>query len=306
MNENSLIIIKELTASMPVGSLFLPYGDPPNGWSGVLFEGNGHVCRSGKARFFNSDPRDGKQISAFEKQIALVSSSRQSLPFDLVSWRMLDMDVQRFQFRKLFLSVPKGELPLYSDPLRRVLYTFALTPSFRGIIDRSTRNGEQLEIPVGSRVLQHGRLFARSTVDRSKNIMEIGEYPKWSGSKARKKRYRFKLPRFYSLGESQAVIDFRTKTIAVSGAGLLAKRKWGKVFFIDYRRGKQLAELNVGKGLLADTLAVDPFGNYIAINIVRETNGKTVYLALFDLSKRKLHKLSLRPTVRSRKKASRP
>lgn len=302
MNENSMIIIKELTASMPSGVVFMPYGNPPSGWSGVLFEDTGHTCRRGKARFFDSAPRGNKKISAFEKNVVMVASLKMPRLFDIVTRRMLDTDVQRSQFRKLPFSVPEGEIPLYSDPLRRTLYTFAESPDFRGIVNHSTRNQEKLSFPPGTRVLQQGRLFAVSEVNRANNTMEIREYSKWSGIKAAKKRYRIKLPHFYNLVESQAVVDFRRKIIVIGAAVPLAKEKWRKVFFVDYRRGKQLAALSLRAGLIADTIASDPFGMYIAINVLRASDGKTVYLALFDLRKRKLHKLSLRPTVRSKKK----
>ena len=298
MKENSLIIIKELTASMPRGVLFMPSGNPPSSWSGALFEGEAHLCRYGKVRFFSSYPRNDKKISAFEKEVALVTSSRNPRMFDIASRRMLSADVSRFQFRKLLGTVPVGELPLFSDPQRRILYTFTESPSFRGIINRSTRNDKRLNFPVGSRVLQQGQAFALSTVNRANNIMEIKEFPQWSGIQAKRKRYRIKLPQLYSFNEAQAKIDFRKKIIAIGGSNLLTKRKWGKVFFIDYRRGKQLAVLDVETQMLADTIAIDPFGLYIAINVVRVTDGKTAYLALFDLTKRKLHKISLRPTVR--------
>ena len=305
--ENSLIIIKELTASMPAGVLFLPYGNPPSGWSGVLFEGGAHACRYGMARFFSSTPRNDKKISAFEKKIALVASLRYPRPFDIVTRRMLDMDVRRLQFRKLPGNVPLGELPLYSDPRRRALYTFTESPSFRGIIDRSTRHEKKLEFPLGSRILQQGNAFALSMVNRATNVIEIREYPKWSGARAGKKRYRVKLPPFYNLSEAQVAIDFRKKIVAIGGAELFAKRKWRKIFFIDYRRGKRLAELELDPPLLADTIAVDPFGLYMAINVVHEMSRKTTYLALFDLTKRKLYKISLRPTARRKsRKATRP
>ena len=302
MRENSLIIIKELTASMPRGVLFFPLGNPPSSWSGVLFDGDAHLCRYGKVRFFSSYPRNDKKISAFEKKVALVTSSRNPRMFDIVSRRMLSADVSRFQFRKLLGTVPMGELPLYSDPQRRILYTFTESPSFRGIINRSTRLEKRLNVPAGSRVLQQGQAFALSTVNRANNIMEIKELPQWSGIRASKKRYRIKLPQLYSFNEAQAEIDFRRKIIVIGGASLLTKRKWNKVFFIDYRRGKQLAVLDVEPQMLADTIAIDPFGLYIAINVVRVTDGKTAYLALFDLTKRKLHKVSLRPTVRRHSK----
>ena len=305
--ENSLIIIKELTASMPAGVLFLPYGNPPSGWSGVLFEGGAHACRYGKARFFSSTPRNDKKISAFEKKIALVTSLRYPRPFDIVTRRMLDMDVRRLQFRKLPGNVPLGELPLYNNPRRRVLYTFTENPSFRGIINRSTRLEKKLEFPPGSRILQQGNAFALSMVNRATNIMEIREYPKWSGARASKKRYQLKLPPFYNLNDAQVAIDFRKKIVAIGGAELFAKRKWRKIFFIDYRRGKRLAELEVDPPLFADTIAVDPFGLYMAIDVVHEMSRKTTYLALFDLTKRKLYKISLRPTVRRKsRKAAHP
>ena len=302
MKENSLIIIKELTASMPRGVLFFPSGDPPSSWSGVLFEGDDHLCRYGKVRFFSSYPRNDKKVSVFEKEIALVTSSRKSRMFDIVSRRRLSADVSRFQVRKLLGTVPVGELPFFSEPQQSILYTFTDNPSFRGIINRSTRHEKRLHVPAGSRVLQQGQAFAISTVNRANNIMEIKEFPQWTGVRAKKKRYRIKLPQFYSLNEAQAEIDFRKKIIVVGGSSLLAKRKWSKVFFIDYRRGKQLAVLDVEAQMLADTVAMDPFGLYIAINVVRVTDGKTAYLALFDLTKRKLHKVSLRPTVRRRSK----
>ena len=302
IKENSLIIIKELTASMPRGVLFMPSGNPPSSWSGVLFEGDAHLCRYGKVRFFSSYPRNDKKISAFEKEVALVTSSRNPRMFDIISRRMLSADVSKFQFRKLLGSVPVGELPLFSDPQRRILYTFTEGPSFRGIINHSTRQEKRLNVPVGSRVLQQRQAFAISTVNRANNIMEIKEFPRWSGVRAEKKRYRIRLPQLYSLSEAQAKIDFRKKIIAIGGANLLVKRKWSKVFFIDYRSGNQLAVLDVEAQMLADTIAVDPFGLYIAINVVRVTDGKTTYLALFDLTKRKLHKVSLRPTVRRHSK----
>lgn len=305
--ENSLIIIKELTASMPVGVLFLPHGNPPSGWSGILFEGNAHTCRYGMARFFSSAPRNDKKISAFEKEIALVGSLRNPRPFDMKVRRMLEMDVQRLQFRKLTGHVPPGELPLYSDPRRRLLYTFAENHNFRGIIDRSTGYERKLDFILGSRVLQHGNMFALSMVNRAANIMEIKEFPKWSGARARKKRYRLRLLPSYNLSNSQVVIDMRKKIVAIGGAGLLTKRKWQKVFFIDYRSGKHLAELDVGSDMIANTIALDPFGLYIAIDVVRVMSNKTAYIALFDLTKRKLHKISLRPTVRRKsKRATRP
>ncbi len=298
MNDNNLIIIKELTADMPAGVLFFPFGNPPNDWSGVLFEGSAHECRYGKARFFRSSPHRNKKISAYEKTIALVSSTKNPRPFDLGSRYMMSMDVRRLQFRRLRRNVPLGEVPIYSDERRRLFFTFAESPSFRGIIDRSTLSERRLAFPPGSRVLQQRSAFALSSVNRATNTMEIEEYPKWSGAKARKKRYRLQLPSFYSLVESQVVVDMRKKIVAIGGASLLAKRKWRKVFFIDYRRGKQLAVLNVEEHLLADSVAVDPFGLYMAINVVRETDGKTAYLALFDLSKRKLRKVALRPVAR--------
>lgn len=305
--ENSLIIIKELTASMPAGVLFLPYGNPPSGWSGILFKGKAHTCRYGVARFFSSTPRNDKQISAFEKKIALVASQRYPRPFDLATQRMLDMDVQRLQFRKLPGNVPSGELPLYSDPRRRVLYTFTEQASFRGIIEHSTQRERRLDVPPGSRVLQQGSLFGLGLINRVANIMEIREYPKWSGARTSKKRYRLKLPPLYNLSEAQVAIDFRKKIVAIGGADLLAKRKWRKIFFIDYRRGKRLAELEVDPPLLAETIAVDPFGLYMVINVVQEISHKTTYLALFDLTKRKLYKVSLHPTARRKnKKATRP
>ena len=91
MNESSLIIIKELTANMPAGVLFFPYGNPPSDWSGVLFEREAHACRYGKVRFFRSMPRNNKRVSAFEKNIALVTSPRNPNPFDLATRRMLSM-----------------------------------------------------------------------------------------------------------------------------------------------------------------------------------------------------------------------
>lgn len=305
--ENNLIIIKELTASMPAGVLFLPYGNPPSGWSGILFEGKAHTCRYGMARFFSSTPRNDKQISAFEKKIALVASLRYPRPFDIATQRMLDMDVRRLQFRKLPGDVPPGELPLYSDPRRRVLYTFTESASFRGIIEHSMRRKRRLDFPRGSRVLQQGSMFALSLINRATNVMEIREYPKWSGVRTSKKRYRLKLPPLYNLSEAQVAIDLRKKIVAIGGAELLAKRKWRKIFFIDYRRGKRLAELEVDPPLLADTIAVDPFGLYMVINVVQEISRKTTYLALFDLTKRKLYKVSLRSTKkRKSKKATRP
>ena len=303
MNENNLTIIRELTADMPAGVLFFSYGNPPSDWSGVLFDGNAHECRYGKARFFSSSPRNNKKISAFEKDIALVSSARNPSPFDLVTRHMLNMDVQRLQFRKLPGFVPVGEVPVYSDARWRALFTFAENTSFRGLIDRSTRNERRLDFPRASRLLQHGNTFALSTVNRATNIMEIREYLKWSGVRARNKRYRLKLPKFYSLSEAQVAIDISKKIVAIGGAGLLAKRKWRKIFFIDYRSGKQLAELDVGDRFLVDSVAIDPFGMYMAVNIVREKDGKTAYLALFDLAKRKLQKITLRPMARRKNKS---
>ena len=144
--------------------------------------------------------------------------------------------MRRLQFRKLPGSVPAGEVPIYSDTRRRVLFTFAENDSFRGIIDRSTRSERRLDFPVGSRVLQQGSAFALSLVNRATNSMEIREYPQWSGVKASKKRYRLQLPKFYSLNEAQVAIDMRKKIVAISGASLLAKRKWRKFVSVFFHR----------------------------------------------------------------------
>lgn len=296
LREASLMPVPGSVASLPASALFLPHGNPPANYSGVVFAPAARSCQSGDARLFHSfSLKENKgKVSAFNKKISLIASGRITRLFDLVSRRILDMDVGRFQFRKLTQAVDKNELPLFAEPGRRMLYTFAETPNFRGIINRSGRRQEKLPFPAGTRVLQQGQLFGMSRLIIARNRLEIREFPKWTGSKAQKKRYLIELPGLYSISEAQIIIDFKTKLIALGAAVPLAKKKWRKIFFYDYRRGKVVAKLSIEPGLFPNTMAVDPFGLYMAVDVVRETDGKATYLALFNLKTRKLRKLALR------------
>lgn len=297
-------------ASLPTAALFLPYGDPMSGYSGIVFARGEPDCRRGKAQLFQFRPDSSGNIRALNKNVALVQSRTVPRLFDLNSRQMLSLDMKLLQFRKLPGLLAKNETPIYADHGKRMLYTFSDGKAFRGIINRSGREQQRLPLAVGSKILQQRHLFGQGRVISSKNRLEIREFPRWSGENAKKKRYIIELPKRYRFEDAQLAIDFARKIVVIGAGVTLAKHEWRKVFYYDYRQGKLITELTMNDQQLADTITIDPHNWRVAVDVIQQQTGRTDYIALFDLEKRKLRKIAVHrqqrrttPSTKNRKTA---
>ena len=296
-------------SSLPAGALFLPNGNPMSGYSGIVFTDGEPDCRRGSAQLFQSNTDRKGNIRALNKNVALVHSRAMPQLFDLISRHMLSLDMKLLQFRKLAGSLAKDETPIYVDQGKRMLYTFGDSKTFRGIINRSGREQTRLPLVAGSKILQQRHLFGRGRIISSSNRLEIREFPSWSGEHAKKKRYIIELPKRYRFEDAQLVIDFARKIIVIGAGVTLAKREWRKVFYYDYRRGKLITELTMNDQQIADTIAIDQHDWRVVADVVEQRTGRTEYIALFDLEKRKLRKIAIqrqRPDKTSPQKPTRP
>ena len=84
----------------------------------------------------------------------------------------------------------------------------------------------------------------------------------------------------------------------------MAKREWRKVFYYDYRRGKLITELTMSDQQLADTIAIDQHDWRVVTDIIQQSTGRTDYIALFDLEKRKLRKIAVQRQQKPANKTS--
>lgn len=293
LGQGKVTVKSGFNSSLPAGALFLPHGNPMSGYSGIVFADGEPDCRRGSAQLFQSNTDRKGNIRALNKNVALVHSRTIPQLFDLSSRHMLSLDMKLLQFRKLAGSLTRNETPIYVDQGKRMLYTFSDNKTFRGIINRSGREQKRLPLVAGSKILQQRHLFGRGRIISSSNRLEIREFPNWSGENAKKKRYIIELPKRYRFEDAQLVIDFSRKIIVIGAGVTLAKREWRKIFYYDYRRGKLITELTMNDQQIADTIAIDQHDLRVVADVVQQRIGRTEYIALFDLEKRKLRKIAI-------------
>ncbi|MDE3269050.1 MAG: hypothetical protein OYH77_02065 [Pseudomonadota bacterium] len=295
--KNNLSVVPNTNLSLPVDTFFLPNSDPPKYYSAVSFLPQNRQCQRGLAHIFLSYTEKYKRqkIVAHKRKVALVDSLPSVRLFDLDVHKLLEVDVYRSQFRRLNNDLTKGETPLYAEPNTGIIYTIKTNNDNTAILRRLDRQESTLAFNVGERVLQHGRFFGVGVIHAQLNRLEILEYPEWSSITDKRRRYLIQVPASYPLSQTEMVIDFENKIIALGGAITLTKRTWRKTLFYNYKQGKLIHTFEYEQGLLPNGMAVHPAGGYIAIDMVRQNNYRNVYLALFDIKKNKMRKLSLRP-----------
>ena len=295
LTQMNLQVLSDMTKSLPRGSLFLPFGDPPTNYTSVAFEPIARECQNGYAHIFFSHVEGFKKdkVVAIKRKIRLVGSHTLTRYFDIDSVKILEVDITRHQFRKLNQKIVAGMIPLYSEP-NRILYSTKFAGDGSGLLIREGTKVEQLIYDSNSKILRQGAKFGIGKIHPEKNRLEIIELPNWSGRMEKKRRYLIELPRIYPLSEAEIIIDFKKKILAIGGAVSLSKKRWQRIFFYNYKQGKLLYEFNYENGLIPNTMEVDPESKLIAADFVRADNYRTIYLGVFDLENLSFRKLSMK------------
>lgn len=295
--KNHLSVVPNSILSLPVGSFFIPSGDPPKYYSAVSFSPQHRACQHGSAHVFLSYTEKYKRskIVAHKRNVSLFDSLPAVRMFDLDAHKLLDVDVYRSQFRKHNHIIPKDETPIYAEPSTGVIYSFKQQKDNTVLLSRLDRKDSTLAFNVGEKILQHGRFFGVGVIHSKMNRLEILEYPEWSSIADKRRRYLIQVPASFPLSQAEMAIDFANKTVVISGAITLIKRKWRKIFFYNYKQGKLIHTFEYEQGLLPNSINVHPAGGYVAIDIIRQNNHRSVYLALYDIKKNTMRKLSMRP-----------
>ena len=295
--KNNLSVVPNTILSLPAGSFFIPSSDPPKFYSAVSFTPQSRGCQYGMAQIFLSYTEKYKRqkIVAYKREVSLFESLPSTRLFDLSANKMLDIDVYYSQFRRLNNNIPKDEIPVYAEPNTGIIYTLKTQKDNTAKLRRLDRKDSSLSLGVGEKILRQGRFFGVGIIHADLNRLEILEFPEWSSITDKRRRYLIQVPASYPLSHAEIAIDFTNKTIALGGAIEMTKRKWRKVFFYNYKQGKLIHTFEYEKGLIPKSMNVHPAGGYIAMDMVRENNHRGIYLALYDIEKQTMRKLSMRP-----------
>lgn len=181
--------------------------------------------------------------------LGVVPSFRVPILYDPLTRNLLQLDTDTMQSR-LMAKVPPGLHIVYADPLggkltlwdngKRTLSVVA----FKSAGDPAKLRS--IKVKDGFQILQSGGRYAAMRVSPAENSITIHEIPAWTGV-TKEGEYKFKLPAAFNVSQAQVWANFDRKIAVVTAKTDDVRRRWQKVFLLDYATGQVIHEFT-GKG----------------------------------------------------------
>ncbi len=214
----------------------------------------------------------------------VVPFSRIPVIFEPLTRNLLQVDTNTMQSRYL-TKVEPGSHVIHVDPLvgrstlwndkKRTLSTTSTAANFRR---------QRIKVKSGFQILQHMGRFAALQISGPANSIAIHEIRSWT-KVTKDAEFNFKLPGTNSVTQAQIWPNFDRKIALVQGRTDDVRRRWQKVFLVDYGEGRVIREFT--------TKGVDYFGevgispNTKTVVLVHMNGAQSVAdkLLIVDLSK---------------------
>jgi hypothetical protein len=182
----------------------------------------------------------------------IVPFNRIPVLFEPLTRSLLQLDTNTMQSRALS-KVEPGSHAIHVDPLagkftqwnekKRTLTT---------ISSSANASRRMIKVKEGFQILQHMGRFAALQISGPKNSITIHEIRSWTGV-TKDGEFNFKLPVANSVTQAHVWPNFDRKIALVQGRTDDVRRRWQKVFLVDYGEGRVIREFS--------TKGVDYFGD---------------------------------------------
>lgn len=214
----------------------------------------------------------------------IVPFNRIPVLFEPLTRSLLQLDTNTMQSRALS-KVEPGSHAIHVDPLagkstqwnekKRTLTT---------ISSSANASRRMIKVKEGFQILQHMGRFAALQISGPTNSITIHEIRSWTGV-TKDGEFNFKLPVANSVTQAHVWPNFDRKIALVQGRTDDVRRRWQKVFLVDYGEGRVIREFS--------TKGVDYFGdvgispNTKSIVLVHMNGAQSVAdkIIIVDLSK---------------------
>jgi hypothetical protein len=240
-------------------------------------------CATGNVELVGGPNNESKPVKR-KGFFGLVPSQKTLVLFDPVRRMLLQLDSTTMQYRNLD-KVPTGETPIFSDPANG---SVVLWDARRQILSEKksgpSKRARRIKFRNEYQVLQQGSRFAAIRTDVANNGFRIHEIPEWTGV-TQEREFNFKLPEGYRVSQATVIPLFDRKLALVTGRTDDVRRRWQKVFLVDYRDGKILREFKTDGVDYFGECGISPDTKNILLVEMNGTNSTASKTRIFNLSK---------------------
>lgn len=228
--------------------------------------------------------------------LGVVPSFRVPVLYDPMTRNLLQLDTDTMQSRFL-AKVPPDLHAVHADPLGGKLIFWdngRRTLSLAAVKESASKpvRARSIKFKNDYQVLQSGNRFAAIKVDPSDNSFTIHEIPVWTGV-TREGEYKFKLPATNTVSQAQIWPNFDRKIALVAGRTDDVRRRWQKVFLVDYGKGRILREFKAQGTDYFGEGGISPNTKTIALINMSGNQSVADKVMVFDLSKKTNREIKL-------------
>ena len=224
--------------------------------------------------------------------LGVVPFHRTPVLFEPLTRTLLQLDTKTMQSRFL-AKVSSGSYVVHADPLSGKQTIWDETKrTLTTISQSSTSRPRTIKVKDGYQVIQNMGRFAALKISAAANSVTIHEIPTWTGV-TKEGEFNFKLPAENSVSQAMIWPNFDRKIALVTGRTDDIRRRWQKVFLVDYRAGLVIKEFKTSGVNFYGEVGISPNSKSIVMAHINGAESLADKLVIVDLGRDTVKEVTL-------------
>lgn len=213
-----------------------------------------------------------------------IPSNRTPILFEPLNRNILQLDTSTMQSRNLGKVEPGNDV-VYVDPLTsRQTHWDAKKRTLTTVSMPLAKTQQTIKVKEGFQILQTMGRFAALKVSASTNSILINEISSWTGV-TKNSDFSFKLPATNNVTQALVWPNFDRKIALVQGRTDDVRRRWQKVFLVNYGEGRVIKEFSTKGVDYFGEVGISPNTKFIVLTHMDGAQSVADKIIIVDLSR---------------------